>query len=118
MNLAIGESYEVVFPFIVEAVHSHMLGEYSADESWVPGCRDEEMPPGDWTEKVADGEGKMVLTIVDIHKPGKYPERVFYTRKWIDPDGDEFGAKKLHITTTPTFRRRATGYYHKYRIEP
>lgn len=41
---------------------------------------------------------------------------MFYTRKWVDPDGVEFGKNKLHITTLATFRRRAAGYYHEYRL--
>lgn len=115
MELEIGKNYEVKFPFvgIVYNVYDHD-GLYQ-DEGWKPGCRSEPVHPDDF-ELVADGEGEMILTIVDIHKPGKYQERVFYARKWRDPDGKEFGSGRLHITTTTTFKRRAAGYYHAYRV--
>ena len=115
MELEAGQQYEVEFPFITD-VYSEWdeEGEHQ-EETWRPGCRNIDCAPDD-TELVADGVGEMLLTIVDVHKPGKYPERVFYTRKWRDPEGKEFGAGKLHITTTPTFKRRAAGYYHPYRV--
>ena len=33
-----------------------------------------------------------LLTVVDIHKPGRFPTRVFYTRQWKDPTA-KFSAK-------------------------
>lgn len=115
MELETGKQYEVKFPFVVDVYNGYDEGGEFQEETWKPGCRPEECGPDDM-ELVADGEGEMILTIVDVHKPGKYPERVFYIRKWRDPDGKEFGAGKLHITTTPTFKRRAAGYYHAYRV--
>ena len=115
MELKIGKQYKVKFPFVGTVYNGYDHDGYFQEESWKPGCRSEQVDQYDF-EFVADGEGVMILTIIDIHKPGKYPERVFYTRKWRDPEGKEFGAMKLHITTTPTFKRRASGYYHAYRI--
>jgi hypothetical protein len=114
--MKVGEEFRVKFPFKISEYHKYDESGYEIWETWVPGCRAEPVHP-DSSEFVADGEGEMILTIVDIHKPGKYPERVFYTRRWIDPDGKGFGTTKLHITTTPTFKRRAAGYYHKYLLK-
>lgn len=115
-SLKPGQIFEVTFPFYGDAYWNHdETGPYS-EECWRPGCKQRLVPP-DGCEWVADGEGKMILTVVDVHKPGRYPERVFYTRKWIDPDGREFGKTNLHITTTPTFNRRASGYYHEYKLK-
>ena len=114
--IKVGSTYRVKFPFVAES-HAVFGDEAPVpDETWRPGVRWEQCSPEDF-EAVAEAEGEMILTVVDTHKPGRYPERVFYTRKWIDPDGKEFGDERLRITTTGTFRRRATGYYHKYRIE-
>ena len=116
MELKIGETYRVKYPFIMaEHTTVDLDGQPVCKECWRPGTRDEFVPP-DTGEAVADDEGAMLLTVVDIHKPGRYPERVFYTRKWEDPEGGAFGATKLHITTTPTFKRRATSFYYEYRV--
>ena len=115
MELHIGQIIKVEFPFYVGKHVKHDFDGIYEDEVWIPGCKDSLLPPDDF-ELIAEGMGKMILEIVDIHKPGKYPERVFYTRRWVDPEGNEFGARKLHITTTPTFKRRAASYYHPYRI--
>ena len=115
MNIEIGEIITVDFPFYLGEYVRHDIDGSYPDETWIPGCKSIPIYPDDG-ELVADGMGKMFLSIVDIHKPGTYPERVFYTRKWLDPDDNEFGAGKLHITTTATFKRRASGYYHEYRV--
>lgn len=87
-------------------------------ESWRPGTRGEAVYPDD-CEEVADGEGEMILTVIDVFKPGKYPERVFYTRKWKDPDGKIFGKNLLKITVVSAFKRRISGYFYDYRlVEP
>jgi len=116
MELKIGETYRVKYPFIM-AEHTTVDtdGQPVCTECWRPGTKERFVPPDD-TEAIADDEGAMLLTIVDIHKPGRYPERVFYTRKWEDPDGGVFGATKLHITTTPAFKRRATAFYYPYKV--
>ena len=116
MNIEDGQEYRVNYPFCLEVYTGpDMFGEIVFEESWRPGVRMEAISPEDF-EPVADGEGQMIITVVDVHKPGRYPERVFFTRKWKDPEGKIFGASKLHITTTPTFKRRIAGYYHEYRI--
>jgi hypothetical protein len=90
-------------------------------EGWRPGCTKEEDDLGEhgyqaWVY-VADGTGSMVLDVVATFKPGRFPERVFYTRRWIDPDGREFGKTgKLRIATTGQFRRLLKGYRHPFEV--
>lgn len=115
MKIEPGQQYEVKFPFVVSTYTVWDEDGEHEEPTWKPGCREEFYSPED-TEFVADAEGEMILTVVDVHKPGHYPERVFYTRKWRDPEGNVFGATKLHITTTSTFKRRARGYYYPYRV--
>jgi len=107
--------FTVEYPFYLGIHHDYDINiGPTENETWVPGCRSQDVYPDD-SEFVADGVGSMILTVVSTHKPSKYPERVFYTRKWISPDGDEFGSSKLHIITMQTFKRRAARYYHDYR---
>ena len=94
---------------------------YYRTEGWRPGCtaeedeRDEHGYPSNVV--VADGTGSMVLEVVATFKPGRFPERVFYTRRWVDPDGREFGKpNKLRVTTAAHFRRLLKGYRHDFEV--
>lgn len=85
--------------------------------TWRPGIQ-YEWVDAENTEAVAHGMGLMVLDVVSRHKPGRYPERVFYTRKWIDPDGKDFGKPGCKIATAEKFNRISRGYAVGYRIDP
>lgn len=65
---------------------------------------------------VADGVGAMLLTVVSTHKPGSFPERVFFTRKWRDPDGKVYGRNKLHVRTKAVFTKLIRGYRHEFGV--
>ncbi len=116
MKLHNGQHIRVKFPFYTGAQEEgDVTSECCSDDVWIPGCKSEPTASGDH-EFVAEGIGEMILKVVDMHRPGRYQERVFYTRRWVDPDGNEFNAGKLHVTTIGTFKRRAAGYYHAYRV--
>ena len=116
MDIQEGETYTVKYPFSrAEVSLPDGEGGFYTMKSWSPGCRDEWVPPDD-VELVADGHGEMLLNVVARFKPGKYPERIFYTRQWKDPDGKVFGKTKLHIAAIYKFRRLAAGYYFDYRV--
>ena len=94
---------------------------YYQTEGWRPGCIiEEDENAGSYfpeTHYIADGVGSMVLDVVATFKPGRFPERVFYTRRWVDPDGREFGQTgKLRIATTGQFRRLLKGYRHDFEV--
>ena len=97
VGIQAGQTYHVRYPFIRDEI-----------DAWKPGCQA--------GTGYADAEGQMVLTVVSVHKPGKYPERVFYTRSWIDPAGGCFGKRGLRMTTTEAFKRLASGYRHPYEL--
>ena len=84
--------------------------------SWRPGT-ESESDGGYDAQEAADAMGSMVLTVVDVFKPGRYPSRVFYTRQWIDPDGKAFGKGCLRITTVNAFLRRTKGYMHDFYLD-
>jgi len=113
-----GEVFTVKYPFILEDYTEWDEDGPSTFKSWVPGARFVASDAyGEESRACANGEGQMELTVVDVHKPGRFPTRVFFTRKWVDPKGRRFGKSGLHIMTLDAFRRRAKGYWHHYEIE-
>lgn len=101
-----GQTFLVDYPFVRETYTQFDEGGGCEVESWSPGVRYEDVPP-DSCEMVCDGWGKMRLEVVSVHKPGAYPARAFFTRKWCDPDGHVFGKGKLHIKSVTRFRQLA-----------
>ena len=104
-----GAEIEVGHPFVRDKFDPHHGDGDGEIDCWKPGHRNELVYPDD-SIAVYDGMGTQILTVVSLHKPGKYPTRVFYTRKWRDPDGTMFGKGALRMTTLPAFRRVIAGY--------
>ncbi len=110
-----GDAIEFPYPFI--------RGEFDKwDEegsykvlSWQPGVRYEENGYSG-TVTIADGIGKQMVNVISIHKPGRFPERVFFTRRWETPDGIIFGKKHLRMKTTQVFRKLVAGYEYEYEL--
>lgn len=116
-----GAVYERPYPFVRdvrEVFYVDSEGGNATDEvpTWKPGVRFEYVQP-DGTESFADALGRVVLTVVSVHKPGRFPTRVFFTRTWIDPEGKAFGKTKCRMTTVPAFKRLAHGYMHQFRLK-
>lgn len=106
-----GAVFTVKYPFLLTC-GSNLQGDGPcAFPSWRPGT--EQRQTYDDYETIYHGVGAMVLTVVDTFKPQGFPTRVFYTRKWIDPQGREFGKSRLRITTLGAFNRMKAG--HRYR---
>lgn len=113
-----GQEFRSAYPFVRGTFASYDEGGEYEVKTWNPGVVFEACGYyGDESQAVAQGEGSQILTVIDVHKPGKYPERVFYTMTWVDPDGRKFGKKKLHIATTEKFRRLSRGFKFAYVIE-
>lgn len=104
-----GAEIEVGHPFVRDKFDGYHVGIDGEIDCWKPGHRNENVYPDDCIA-VYDGMGTQILTVVSLHKPGKYPTRVFYTRKWRDPDGATFGKGALRMTTLPAFRKIIAGY--------
>jgi hypothetical protein len=110
--MKVGDRITVEYPFV--RVKVDMYGETTM--SWRPGVGHRYCAPDD-TEAYANGVGSMELTIISIHKPGRFPTRVFFTRKFIAPDGYVFGKTKLRIMTIGAFRARARSFMHPYVVD-
>ena len=124
MKIMAGQTHTVTgYPFVRYV--ANLLDEDDGcpcqNEGWRPGCRREvDKNPGGYfpvESYVADGTGSMVLDVVATFKPGRFPERVFYTRRLVDPDGREFGKpNKLRVTTAAHFRSLLKGYRHDFEV--
>lgn len=113
-----GAVIRVRYPFV--RCKATICGEDGPEEinSWKPGVNIESAGPyGEDADIVANGEGEMILTVIDVHKPGRFPTRVFFTRQFVGPDGHTFGKKGLRMTTVEAFKRRAAGYQLAYDVE-
>lgn len=110
-----GDIFEITYPFIKVKFTSYDEEGSTTVDSWQPGVRHEQFDEDDFAA-FADKEGLMILEIISIHKPGKYPERIFYTRKWKDPNGNLFGKNGLKICAIQKFNRLIRGYYYNYEI--
>lgn len=114
-----GEVIEVsCYPF-VRCMATAYDGEGLVDFlSWRPGIV--YRPQGQYSDdenRIAHGLGAMILTVVSMHKPGRYPARVFYTRQWVNPDGTRFGKGALRIATEEKFKRLARSYAYPFSVD-
>lgn len=105
------------YPFVRETYKVYDEDGSRDESSWRPGVEMVPSPPyGEDGYAVADGKGAMVLTEVSRHKPGKYPERVFYTREFVDPDGYTFGKGTLRVCSAGKFTRLAARYAYPFQM--
>ena len=121
-----GQLYRVPYPFCWDTYTEYEFdGENTSStemDTWRPGIRwvegSHSNPYDDGTgqDAVADGMGFMLADIVSVHKPGRFPERIFFVRTWQTPDGKIFGKTKLRITTTHAFRQLIKGYRHEFEL--
>lgn len=118
--IEVGKTYAVRYPFVMEEVSLPPDDPEGMRpvvvSNWRPGCLKDTYDHDCSTVYVAESHGEMLLTVVDVHRPGKFPTRVFFTRKWKDPSGKVFGKGGLHIMTAQAFRRRLRGYLHHYEM--
>lgn len=110
--------WEVEFPFVrVDYTPPpDEEGPSGPVKTWKPGTVYACASPSEEFQ-LAEGVGLMRLVEVSRHKPGKFPERVFYTRSFVDPGGREFGNRRLRMTTRVAFERMCRGYRVPYRVE-
>jgi len=109
MSVEIGKTYKIKYPFVRTKYFDFTCEDDAPKDGWRPGV---EFASGDEWDGCfyADGKGYQVLQVVDVHKPGKYRTRVFYTRSWIDPDGVEFNKPGLRIMAMSGFKNLLKGY--------
>lgn len=115
---AAGQVIEVAgYPFVRTVYHGcDADGEFQTD-GWRPGVKFESGEDLCDHAAVADGLGAMLLTVVSVHKPGDFPERVFFTRQWRDPDGNVFGKTRRLLTRSAAgLTNLCRGYRHHFEV--
>ena len=112
-----GQVFTFQYPFVRSTFTEFDEEGSSEHPCWKPGVRHEMVPPEGGDLTIADARGHQQVTVVGTFKPGKFPERVFYTRKWIDPDGRIFGKNALRITTIQGFRSLRRGFRHDFEFQ-
>jgi len=110
-----GQEHVAEYPFVRDAYQDFDEDGPIEVNTWKPGVRHEMVYPDD-SETYADAKGKVTYTVIAIFKPGSYPERIFYIRNWVNPDGKRFGKNKLRIATRQNFRVLLRGYRHEYQM--
>lgn len=110
-----GDIFVNAYPFVKAKFEAFEEDGPVQKDTWNPGTTYEYVYP-DESQAVADGEGIQILTVVDVHKPGRFPTRVFYTMEWVDPEGNRFGKSKLRICTSEKFGRLSSGYRFHYEV--
>jgi hypothetical protein len=119
IKLEAGQEHRAKFPFL-RTTYEKMPDDIDGTglpvdtPTWRPGVEDCCNQYSSWSE--AHGEGEVIYSVVATFKPGKYPERVFYLRNWVDPDGKRFGKNNLRITTAQNFRELIKGWRHDYEL--
>ncbi len=124
-----GDVFTVAYPFLRSTFeHQEMDVDgpiNSTRPTWRPGTEytSEAVYVGhgeydERVENVADAMGQMVLTVVSVHKPGRYPTRVFFTRQFVTPEGKAFGKTMLRMMTLAAFTRRTRGYLVPFVLRP
>lgn len=109
ITITVGASHEVDCPFVRQRFDWFDEDGQCSTLSWKPGIEWEDV--GETAEPRAHGWGKVQYRVVAVVSlPAPYLARVFFTRKWVSPDGKPFGSKALRITTLSAFRRRLRSY--------
>ena len=111
-----GQVFTVAYPFVRGMTLDMDVDGSREVPTWNPGVEWREGVEDDWA--IADGVGEMILEVVSVHRPPGWPTRVFYTRKWRDPEGGRpFGRRRLRVTTTGHFRTLIRGYRHPFVVD-
>jgi len=96
--------HEIVHPFC-------RIGYVDGTRHWTIGC---EIEDGTW---YCQGEGLKIIEEISRYTPPRYGEKVFFTVRYIDPDGNDTSRKKLKMLGAKAFERRVSGFYHPYEVE-
>ena len=110
-----GQTFEFSYPFVLDTFSQMYEDGVAESTTWKPGVRFVDVSP-ESTVTFADGIGQQIITVIATFKPGKYPERIFFTRHWKDPTGKIFGKGGLRITTAGAFSTLTRGYRYEFEM--
>ena len=118
-DLFCGQELRAAYPFTRTTYDDYegidTVGLPEQKPTWRPGVEHDQDNYGN-TTTYADAMGEVIYTVIAVFKPGSFPARVFFVRKWQDPDGKVSGKGKLHIPTQQNFRLLTKGYRHDFEM--
>jgi len=104
MDISVGQIIEKPYPF------TFFEDEFSS--GWNPGCKkfEQEGPEvfeGHCLTDISfscDREGLIVLEVLSVARmPGRYMDRVIYSKRYVNPDGGEDYKKQVCVATIKKF---------------
>jgi hypothetical protein len=116
-----GATFTALYPFTRTEVELWDTDGLSTVPSWRPGARAQVYTGPDSAAPACHAEGQAEYHVISRHKPGRFPERVFYTRVFITPGGFRFDGPKsraLRWATVAQFKRMIAGHPFDYVVEP
>ena len=118
VSFTAGQTIEVSnYPFVRTVFEGYDIDGPYSDIGWRPGC-DRDTGDDGQCDYAADGLGSMLIEVVQVVPlPGGFMPRVFYVRKWRDPDGKVFGKRRCLVTTTSALAKLAKGYRHDFWLD-
>lgn len=109
-DLSPGLAFERDHPFtlVVEGV-----GEWEV-ERWRPGAWNTDTRGVDEALAACTAEGRVKFTVISLHRPPGYPERVFFKREFTCPDGTRYAPGKLHNCIRRKFIKDVAAFPFEY----
>lgn len=111
-----GAVFEREHPFTwVEERGRLSTGPDDVYERWRPGAWETKIISDD-AAMACHGEGTVKFTVISVHRPPGYQERVFYTRHFTDPEGGSYATNKLHHKVMRGFQKEAEAFPFRYEV--
>lgn len=101
-------TYEIKVPF--------RYWSQGESDGWLPGCMKDTDDYGDIAYAADDWGHMLINEIQRVSIPG-YEDRIFYTRKWRDPLGNEFGKRDLRCKGARAFKKMLEGWRHPFYMD-
>ncbi len=93
-------------------------GKTYKEKRWRPGAWATEYLQPDDACQAAHSEGECIFRVKGEYKPGRYPNRIFFTQQFIDPDGNTMKESYLRIKTQSAFLNQVKKFPFEYSIIP
>lgn len=61
--------------------------------------------------------GRVKFTVISMHRPPGYQERVFFTREFITPDGEKYAPARLMNCIARKFRKDVAAFPFRFDVE-
>jgi len=109
-----GDVFERPHPFTLVVEHDHDPD--AAFERWRPGAWNVDSA-GEDVLTSCTAMGRVKFTVVSIHRPPGYRERVFFKREFTTPEGKRYAPGRLMNCITRKFRKDISAFPFPFDVE-